>query len=109
MLGAISPERTFLRAVVGRCYDAWFGALQDAFGICNTISYRGVILGNLVGIVEIGKETVEVKRVAKAVVIIESEEMGSGDLDAALLQHPALIGNIEGVDEFVLLVFCLIF
>ena len=56
-----------------------------------------------------GEETVEIERVAKAVVIIESEEMGSGDLDAALLQHPALVGNIEGVDEFVLLVFCLIF
>ena len=109
VLSAISPERTFLRAVVGRRDNAGFGALQDALGICNTISYSGVILGNLIGIVEIGEETVEVDRVGKAVVLIKGEKVGSGDFDTALLQHPALIGDIEGVDEFVLPVLRLIF
>ena len=109
VLSAISPERTFLRAVVGSCYDARFSALPDALGIGDALGYSRVLLVNLVGIVEIGEETVEIERVAKAVVLIEGEKVCSGDLDAALLQHPALVGDIEGVDEFVLPVLRLIF
>jgi hypothetical protein len=83
--------------------------LQDTLGIKYTMGYGWVKFGNLIDIVKVCKETVEVEGIAEAVCLIEREKVGSGNLDATMLKHPALIGDVESVDEFVLLVFCLIF